>query len=40
MGIPHRAVISDKTGDKIEIKKRDEQKAKLISEKELIKILQ
>ncbi len=40
IGIPYRLVISEKTGDKIEIKKRNEEKTKLVSEKELIKILQ
>ncbi len=39
MGIPYRLVISEKTGDKIEIKKRDEEKIKLVSEKELFKIM-
>lgn len=39
IGIPYRAVISDKTGDKIEIKKRNEKKTRLVSEKELIKVL-
>ncbi len=35
MGIPYRLVISEKTGDKIEIKKRNEEKTKLVSEEEL-----
>ncbi len=39
IGIPYRLVISEKTGNKIEIKRRDEKKMKLVSEKELIKIL-
>jgi len=39
IGIPYRLVISGKTEKKIEIKKRNEDKTKLISEKELIKIL-
>ena len=39
IGIPYRLVISEKTGDKIEIKKRNEERAKLISEKELLKLL-
>ncbi len=39
IGIPYRAVISEKTGNKIEIKKRNENKTKLMSEKELIKQL-
>jgi len=38
IGIPHRLVISEKTGNKIEIKKRTENKTKLVSEKELIKM--
>lgn len=40
IGIPYRLVISKKTGDKIEIKKRKEKKIKLVSEKELIRIIQ
>ena len=39
IGIPWRAVISKKTGDKIEVKKRNEQKTKLISLNELLKHL-
>jgi prolyl-tRNA synthetase len=39
IGIPYRAVISEKTGDKIEIRKRDEKKEKLVGEKELLKLL-
>jgi len=39
IGIPYRLVISEKTGNKIEIKKRNEKKIKLVSEKELIKLL-
>ncbi|MEK7555280.1 MAG: aminoacyl--tRNA ligase-related protein [Patescibacteria group bacterium] len=39
IGIPYRAVISEKTGDKIEIKKRSGKEIKLVSEKELIKSL-
>ncbi len=38
IGIPLRAVISEKAGDKIEIKERSEKEIKLVSEKELIKI--
>ena len=38
IGIPYRAVISEKTGNKIEIKKRNENKTKLMSEKELINL--
>ncbi len=36
IGIPYRLVISEKTKDKIEIKRRGEDKVKLVSEKELI----
>lgn len=39
IGIPLRAVISEKTGEKIEIKKRNEEKIKLVSGKELLKII-
>ena len=39
IGIPYRLVISEKTGNKIEIKKRNENKTKLFTEKELIKLL-
>ncbi|MEK7635966.1 MAG: aminoacyl--tRNA ligase-related protein [Patescibacteria group bacterium] len=39
IGIPYRLVISEKTGSKIEIKKRNEKKAKLAGEKELLKLL-
>ena len=39
IGISWRAVVSEKTGDKIEVKKRSEAKTKLVSEKELIKFL-
>ena len=39
IGIPYRLVISEKTGKKIEIKKRNETKTRLTSEKELIKLL-
>ncbi len=35
MGIPWRAVVSDKTGDKIELKKRGEEAARMVTEKEL-----
>ncbi len=35
IGIPFRAVISEKTGDKIEIKKRGEEKTNLVNKKEL-----
>lgn len=40
IGVPFRLVVSEKTGDKIEIKKRSEKKTKLVGEKELIKLLQ
>ncbi|MFH1346756.1 MAG: aminoacyl--tRNA ligase-related protein, partial [Spirochaetota bacterium] len=36
IGIPYRLVVSEKTGDKIEVKKRNESKTKLVDEKELI----
>ena len=39
IGIPYRAVISEKTGGKIELKKRNEKKMRLIGEKELLKFL-
>ena len=39
IGIPFRLVISEKTGDKIEVKKRDEDKFELLTAKELIKKL-
>ncbi len=39
IGIPFRLVVSEKTGGKIEIKKRNETAIKLIDEEELIKIL-
>lgn len=39
IGIPYRAVISEKTGGKIELKKRNEKKTRLIGEKELLKFL-
>lgn len=39
IGIPYRAVISEKTGDKIELKKRSEAKTKLVREKELTRSL-
>lgn len=39
IGIPYRLVISEKTGEKIEVKKRDENKTKLVSENELLKWL-
>lgn len=39
IGIPSRVVISDKTGDKIELKRRNEKEAKLVTEKELLGLL-
>jgi len=39
IGITHRLVISEKTGDKIEYKKRGEKEVKLMNEKEVIKLL-
>ncbi len=39
IGIPYRLIISDKTKDKIEVKKRDEDKAELVDETKLIKML-
>ncbi len=38
LGIPWRAVVSEKTGDKVEIKKRNGKNSKLISLEELLKI--
>lgn len=38
IGVPYRLVVSEKTGNKIEIKKRNEKKIKLVGEKELIKV--
>lgn len=39
IGIPYRLVVSEKTEDKIEVKKRDEDKSKLMKVSDLIKIL-
>lgn len=39
IGIPYRAVVSEKTKDKVEIKKRDSDETKLVDVKELIQIL-
>ncbi len=36
IGIPHRLVVSDKTGDKVEIKQRSGNKTELISPEELL----
>lgn len=39
IGCPYRLVISPKTGDKIEVKKRTEKETKLVTQEELIKII-
>ncbi|KKQ22157.1 hypothetical protein A2999_02280 [Candidatus Wolfebacteria bacterium RIFCSPLOWO2_01_FULL_38_11] len=39
IGLPHRLVVSEKTGNKIEVKKRVEEKTRLVNEKELLKII-
>jgi len=39
IGLPYRLVVSEKTGEKIEIKKRNSNKIELVSEKELVKLL-
>ena len=39
IGIPYRIVVSEKTEDKVEIKKRDEDKTELITISELAKLL-
>jgi len=39
LGIPYRAVISEKAGEKIELKKRSSKELKLVTEKELLKLL-
>jgi len=39
IGVPFRLVVSDKTGDKIEVKKRDEETTKLLSLEEVIDLL-
>lgn len=39
IGIPYRLVVSEKTGDKIEVKKRSEREAKLMDLDEVIKLL-
>ncbi|MEK9154740.1 MAG: aminoacyl--tRNA ligase-related protein [Patescibacteria group bacterium] len=38
IGIPYRLVVSEKTGNKIEVKNRSKQKIELANEKELIKL--
>ncbi len=40
IGVSYRGVISEKTGDKIEIKKRNEEKTKLVNENEIIRLFQ
>lgn len=40
MGMPFRAVVSKKTGDNVEIKKRNSSEIKIVSSRELINILQ
>jgi len=39
LGIPHRLVVSEKTGEKVEYKKRSEKEVKMLSEDEIIKML-
>lgn len=39
LGIPYRVVVSEKTGDAVELKKRSEKESKLISTEELLKSL-
>ncbi len=39
IGIPFRVVISERTGDNFEIKKRSENEAKIINETELLKLI-
>ncbi len=39
IGIPWRLVVSDKTGDKIEIKKRNSSEVKLVNAKEILKLI-
>jgi len=38
IGIPYRAVVSEKTGSKIEIKRRDQKQTKLVTVEELVKL--
>ncbi len=38
IGIPHRLVVSKKTGDKVEYKKRSEKEAKIVSVDEVLKM--
>src|SRR3989344_5669300 len=37
IGIPWRLVVSPKTGDKIEVKRRDEKEGKVVSRKEVMR---
>lgn len=39
LGIPWRLVVSEKTGDKIEVKKRDSEKAELVNHDDAFKLL-
>jgi len=39
MGMPYRLVLSDKLGDKVELKRRDSKYMSLYTEKEVIEIL-
>ncbi|MCE7898406.1 hypothetical protein DCC61_01655 [Candidatus Microgenomates bacterium] len=39
LGIPYRVVVSEKTGDAVELKKRSEKESKLVSTEELLKSL-
>lgn len=39
IGVPYRLVVSPKTGDKIELKKRTEKETKLVSFEELLKLI-
>ncbi len=39
VGIPWRAIVSEKTDNRIELKKRNEKKTNLVNEKELLSLL-
>lgn len=39
IGLPFRAVVSNKTGNMIEVKRRNEKESKLMDKKEFIKIV-
>ncbi len=39
LGIPYRVVVSEKTGEAVELKKRSEKEAKLVGTEELLKSL-